>query len=168
MTGPAGRINPASVARSSLMSELVSTHVLYTVLSVYSYIFSPALMGWGLSAPKENGWRFLWGSYFCLFLLILVNRVGKCLTGKHLLSVYGSFLLSICFVFLSVCEGNIIFCMLEFNNAVFMQRHTVRHMYKVTGDTTHREINGINSTAHCGGCKYRKVLPFQKKLYVQF
>lgn len=44
MTGPAGNINPASVARSSLMSELVSTHVLYTVLSVYSYIFSPAAL----------------------------------------------------------------------------------------------------------------------------
>ncbi len=90
----------------------------------------------------------------------------KCLTGKNLLSVYGSFLLSICFVFLSVFEGDVLFCMLEFNNAAFMQRHTVRHMYKVTGDTTHRKMNGRNCNAHYGGCKCRKVLPFHKK-YVE-
>lgn len=36
--------------------------------------------------------------------------------------------------YFSVCEGDVITCMLGLNNAAFKQRHTVRNIYKLTGD----------------------------------
>lgn len=140
VTGPAGNINPA--CGPVKFNEWACQHSCFVhsliCLQLHLFTCSPALMGWGLSAPKENGWRFLWGSYFCLFFLILVNTMWKCMTDKNLPSVYGYFHLSVYFFFsflyLSVCEGEVLTCMLGFNNAAFKRRHTVRYIYKVTGD----------------------------------